>query len=193
MRLATALLLALLTISAFNVPAALAHTGTGSGFAMLDGLMHPLMGIDHLVTMIGVGLWAAIAGGKARWLWPAAFVMMMIAGGALALHEYSVPYVEATILASVIGIGTAVAFGLRLPLALGAAVCGAFAVAHGYAHGSELPAGASAAGYVAGFVVATALLHATGIAAGLALQRPAWVTRAVGAGIAAAGIAMAFA
>ncbi len=172
---------------------AFAHTGAGTHFAFVDGFTHPLLGLDHLLAMVGVGLWAALVGGKARWLWPVAFVTVMTAGGALALNDIAMPYVEALILASVVGIGAAVAFGLRLPLAVGAAICAAFAIAHGHAHGAELPAGASALGYVAGFGVATASLHAIGIGAGMWLQRSPRLARMAGTVIAATGALLAFA
>lgn len=182
-------MLALLTLAT----PALAHSGVGTHFAFFDGFTHPLLGLDHLLAMVGVGLWAALVGGKARWLWPAAFVTVMTAGGALALNGIALPYVEALILASVIGIGAAVAFGLRLPLVAGATICAAFAIAHGHAHGAELPVGASAIDYVAGFVVATAALHAIGIVVGLLLQRSSRLARLTGAAIAASGAVLAFA
>lgn len=50
-------------------------------------------------------------------------------------------------------------------------IAGAFAIFHGYAHGAEAPATASGLTYVAGFVISTALLHAAGLGAGLALKR----------------------
>jgi urease accessory protein len=178
--------LALLTASVLATPA-LAHSGAGTHFAFVDGFTHPLLGLDHLLAMVGVGLWAAIAGGKARWLWPAAFATVMVAGCALALNGVTLPFAETLILASVIGIGAAIAFGLQVPLVAGATICAAFAIAHGHAHGSELPAGATAGGYVAGFVVATAALHAIGIAAGLGLLRSKLATRLAGGAIAAAG------
>jgi urease accessory protein len=172
---------------------ALAHTGTGSGFAFFDGLKHPLMGADHLLTMVGIGLWAALAGGNARWLWPLAFVVAMAIGGAVAIAGINVPYVEMLILASVAGTGAAIAFHWRLPLAAGAALCAAFALAHGHAHGTELPLQASPTAYVAGFVVATTMLHATGIGLGIALQRSQIAARVAGVAIASAGAWLAFA
>jgi len=81
----------------------------------------------------------------------------------------------------------------RLPLALGAALIVLFALLHGHAHGAELPDGAAAGAYMAGFALATALLHAIGIAI-------AWVgrdgigaplVRGAGAAVAVAGLALA--
>lgn len=173
---------------------ALAHTGVGdhAHLAFAEGFLHPLTGLDHLLVMIGVGLWAGMVGGAARWAWPVAFVTVMAVGGALGLAGVGVPYAEMAILTSVIGLGIAICLGLRPPLVVGAAVCAAFAVAHGYAHGAELPAGASATGYMAGFLVATAALHAIGLAIGIALTRSPVVSRAAGAIIAATGAFLAF-
>jgi urease accessory protein len=186
-------IVALLLFALAAAGPALAHTSAGSGFAFFDGLKHPLLGADHLLTMVGVGLWAALAGGKARWLWPLAFVAVMAVGGAVAIAGINLPHVEPLILASVIGTGLVLAVGLRLPLAAGAAVCAAFAVAHGHAHGTELPLLASPAGYVPGFVVATSGLHALGVALGSSLLNRHSTVRITGAGIAAAGAWLAFA
>ncbi len=143
---------------------AMAHTGVHlfgeSGFAA--GFSHPMLGLDHLLAMLGVGAWAAQLGGRATWLVPAAFVGMMVAGAALALSGAALPMVEFGIGGSVLVIGVLVAFGTRLPLALAMALAGLFALFHGHAHGTELPGFAHPAAYGAGFVLATALLHAAG-------------------------------
>lgn len=168
---------------------AFAHTGVGahSGFA------HPLFGLDHLLAMVAVGAWAALLGGRALWLVPAAFVAAMVAGGALAVSGVALPMVETAIALSVVVLGALVAVNARVVVGLGMAVVAAFAVFHGHAHGSELPTGLSAAGYAAGFALATALLHAAGAALATVVVRLA-STRAVrwaGAATAAAGIGIA--
>jgi urease accessory protein len=172
---------------------AIAHTGVAPRFGVVDGLLHPLLGVDHLLTMVGVGLWAALVGGTARFAWPVAFLSLMAAGGAIALAGITFPGIEALIVASVIVIGATIALQVKLPVAAGAAICAVFALAHGHAHGTELPPGASAAGYVAGFILATAALHAMGITLGIALQRRPLAVRFLGGAIAATGTALAFA
>jgi len=79
-----------------------------------------------------------------------------------------------------------------MPIAVGMAIAGAFALFHGHAHGSEVPEAASAALYALGFLLTTAFLHGIGIALGLILQtgRSRLVGRLGGAGIAAAGVAL---
>ena len=113
-----------------------------------------------MLAMVAVGLWAGLNGGRALWAWPVAFVGVMLAGGALGMAGVAVPMVEPGILASVIVLGLLVLTAARLPVALGAALVGVFALLHGHAHGAELPTEAAAATYAAGFALATALLHA---------------------------------
>lgn len=172
--------------------AADAHTFGATGAGLAQGFAHPLGGLDHILAMVAVGLWASQLGGRAMWLVPAAFVGTMAVGGAIGFANIGVPHVEIGILGSLLVLGALVAGAVRLPVAIGAAIVGFFALFHGHAHGTELPEAASAVLYAGGFVLATALLHGIGIAAGLALRREsgAWLVRLGGAATAAAGLAM---
>jgi urease accessory protein len=170
-----------------------AHTGLEHAFSFGAGFRHPWSGLDHLLAMLAVGLWAGLVGGRALWAWPVAFVAVMVLGGAFGMAGLALPLVESGILASVVVLGLLVLAAIRLPVASGAAVLAAFALLHGHAHGAELPADAAAATYAAGFAIATALLHALGIgiahAAGSANGRV--LVRGAGAAVAAAGVALA--
>jgi urease accessory protein len=142
---------------------AFAHTGIGAhGNGFMAGFSHPLMGLDHLLAMLGIGIWAAQQGKRAAWLVPTAFVMVIIGGASLALSGAALPMVELGIAGSVLVIGALIAFGAHLPVALAMSLAGAFALFHGHAHGTELPGFAHPAAYGAGFVAATALLHGAG-------------------------------
>jgi len=169
----------------------LAHAHPGhdaNGFAA--GVSHPLHGLDHLLAMVAVGLWAAQLGGRARWVVPASFVSVMALGGALGMAGVALPFAEQGIFASVLMLGVLIAAAVRMPLAASAALVGLFALCHGHAHGLEMPATATGLTYGAGFVFATALLHATGIGAGLLIQHYAqavWL-RATGVAVGAASI-----
>jgi urease accessory protein len=147
-----------------------------------------------MLAMVAVGLWAGLNGGRARWVWPVAFVAVMVSGGLLGAFGVALPLVEPGILASVIVLGLLILTAARLPVALGAALVGAFALLHGHAHGAELPAAAAAASYAAGFALATALLHAVGLAiAYLATtDRSLILIRGAGGAVAVVGIALAF-
>ena len=150
--------------------AALAHPGHDAG-GFAHGLVHPLGGLDHVLAMVAVGLYAALPGRRALWLVPATFVGVMAIGGALGAAGYPLPYVETGIALSVIVLGLAVALRVSLPTLAAMALAGLFAIFHGHAHGTEMPQDAAALSYAAGFMLATALLHMAGIALGAAIGR----------------------
>lgn len=171
--------------------AALAHTGAGAHADAVQGFIHPLSGLDHILAMVAVGVFAAQLGGRALWAVPGAFVLAMAGGGALGAFGAPMPMVEQGIALSVIVMGLAVASGLRLPVAPAMALVAAFALLHGHAHGAEGAGAASFAGYAAGFVLATAALHGLGVAMGLALGRSGSAAlRLAGASGALAGAAI---
>jgi len=172
---------------------AYAHVGVGhtSGFAA--GALHPLTGVDHILAMVAVGLWAGLRGGRALWLWPAAFVGSMIAGGALGMAGLPVPFVEQGIQGSLLVLGLLVALSARPSLAIGCAVIALAGIFHGHAHGAEAPETASGLEYALGFVVATSTLHAIGVALTVLATRytATILVRIAGAATAVAGIGLA--
>lgn len=149
---------------------ALAHLNPAEHGSFAAGLSHPVFGLDHILAMVAVGLWAAALGGRAIWALPVSFVGAMMVGFAAALAGMGLPFVEPMILVSVLALGLAVALSLRLPVAAAAGIVGIFALFHGHAHGGELGA-AGALAFGAGFAISTALLHAAGIALALAAGR----------------------
>ena len=174
--------------------AALAHTGIGDAYGFVQGFAHPLGGLDHVLAMVTVGIFAWQLGGRALWLLPATFVLVMAAAGGLGLYGIAVPFVEFGIAASVIVLGAVVALGVKAPLAVAMGVAGLFAVFHGHAHGTEMPLEPGGAAYAAGFMLATALLHAGGIALGFVIGRIGesfgrYTFRLGGALVALAGVA----
>ena len=172
--------------------AAQAHT---LGLPHLDfaaGLGHPVSGVDHILAMVAVGLWATQLGGRALWSVPLAFVLVLAFGAALGFLGVQLPLIEFGIAGSVLILGVLVALAPRWPLAASITLVGLFAVFHGYAHGAEMAVGASALWYSLGFLLATALLHGSGIGLGLLAQRAsaaAWL-RLGGVAIAASGFVL---
>lgn len=168
---------------------AMAHPGHAVDGAFSQGLLHPFTGIDHLLAMLGSGMWAAQLGGRARWQVPLAFVVMMMIGALVGMHTGVVALVETGIVASVIVLGVLVAAAIRAPHLTGAVVVAVFALLHGHAHGSEMGSVDGAGLYIAGFALATLLLHGIAVAAATLLQvrRRAMLVRTVGALIAAVG------
>jgi urease accessory protein len=142
--------------------AAFAHPGHESA-SFFTGFAHPLGGLDHLLAMLAVGLYAAHQPGTTRWMLPAGFVLAMLAGAGLGALGVALPAVEAGIAASVLVLGLLIALAARLPLAASLPLVAAFALFHGHAHHAEM-GGASLVTYAAGFALATALLHGAGYA-----------------------------
>lgn len=176
---------------------AFAHLDPAAHGSFMAGLSHPLFGLDHILAMVAVGLWAGqisgTAGNKAAALVvPAAFIGAMALGFAAAVSGFGLPFVEPAILASVVALGLVIAVAAKVPVAASAAVVASFAIFHGHAHGGELGA-AGAWRFCLGFVVATGLLHAAGIVIGLGVGRlTPWAARIAGGFTALAGLSLAF-
>ena len=168
--------------------AALAHSGHEAG-SFVVGMVHPVSGLDHMLAMVAVGLWASQIGGRAFWAAPLAFVAAMLLGGVIGAAGLSFPAVEPMILASIVLLGALVALAVRLPLGAALPLLAMFGAAHGWAHGAEGPVTGMLA-YAAGFAAVTVALHGAGLMAGLALQRLAGL-RFLGGLTAAAGLALA--
>ena len=165
-----------------------AHVLGASG-GLPAGFAHPFLGLDHVLAMLAVGLWAAQTGGRALWAVPLTFMAALAGGAWLGSGGVPLPAVEAGVAASVLTLGLLVALAVRLPLAAGMLLTGAFALLHGHAHGTELPAMASPLAYAGGFVAATALLHLTGVALGRVFSERG--LRFAGACVAALGVFIA--
>jgi urease accessory protein len=150
------------------VPAiASAHPGHEGAPGFVHGFLHPLGGLDHILAMVAVGLFAARLGGRALWLVPASFVVTMAVAGVAGMTGFALPYVEAGIALSILVLGAAIALEMTMPVAAAMGLVAFFAVFHGHAHGAEMPETMSGLAYGGGFVVATAALHALGIGLGL--------------------------
>jgi urease accessory protein len=173
---------------------ALAHTGEGIAGGFVSGFVHPVLGWDHVVAMVAVGLWGAFLGAPAIWLLPIIFPLVMAFGAALGVIGLPIPAVETGIASSAVVLGLLILMAARLPLWLAGVIVGVFAIFHGYAHGTELPAAANPFAYGVGFVIATGMLHLIGIAFGLLARWPAGVyaVRAGGAVISLVGLAFLF-
>ena len=167
-----------------------AHTLGLPHMDFATGLGHPLTGLDHVLVMVAVGLWAAQSGGRALWLVPLTFVLTMAAGGALGFMGIQLPMVESGIAGSVLILGILVALASRLSLAASTALVGLFAIFHGYAHGAEMAVESSALWFSLGFMLATAILHGAGIGIALVARQgmTARLVRAGGVAIAAGGV-----
>jgi urease accessory protein len=120
---------------------------------LLSGFGHPVIGLDHLAALIGVGL---VSARFPRGLTlPAFWIVAMAAGVGIHLASADIPQVELLVALSVMVIGIAATLRTTLPYALIAALFAAGGLVHGYALGESI-IGAEAAplgGYLVGLVV----------------------------------------
>lgn len=146
---------------------AFGHDGTTLPYgSFLSGLTHPVLGLDHFLAMVSVGILSAQLGGRAIWTVPATFVLIMAVGGLLGWIDVGLSAIEVGIAFSVLALGTAIALDKKLPVVAVMSAVGVFAVFHGYAHGAEMPVVATALTYAVGFMTGTALLHIMGVIIG---------------------------
>lgn len=170
---------------------ALAHSEAGLGGGLASGFWHPILGWDHVVAMVAVGLWGAFLGWPAIWLLPVVFPLVMSFGATAGVAGLPLPGVEAGIAGSAVVLGALIMAAARLPIWAAGAVVAIFAIFHGYAHGTELPIAVNPFTFAVGLVVATGLLHLAGIAFGMLVRWPAgrYTIRAGGALISGVGLA----
>lgn len=191
-RLLASRLLKLGAVLAVLPAAALAHPGHDGGHDLTwdfsSGFSHPLGGIDHFLAMLVVGIWAAQAGGRARWLVPAVFVGMMTLGSFAAQQGLAPAATEQLIAASLLALGLMVIIEKHLPFGLGVVLTALFGAFHGFAHGAEIPASAGGLSYALGFVAATIMIQAAGVTLGtIQTNRFSNWAKAAGAGVATVG------
>ena len=167
-----------------------AHTFGAHGAGFAGGMAHPFLGLDHLLAMLAVGLWAAQLGGTARWRLPLAFMAAMVAGASMANSGFGAGAAESLAAFSVLVLGLLIAGPVRLPAMLSFPAVAIFALSHGYAHGLEMPEAASPWGYGLGFLTATAVLHGIGLVLGSDAGRLVVPVRVGGAAIAATGLVL---
>ncbi len=168
----------LLTMTIFNlgfngllISAAQAHPAAG-GVAGFDyGFGHPFSGLDHVLVMVAVGLLAARLGGRAAWMVPGAFLTMMAAGAVMGAFGIPLPFAETGIALSVIVIGALVATQAAPAPVIAISLASFFAIFHGHVHGAEMPVDTAGLSDGLGFMMATASLHAAGIALGFGAAR----------------------
>lgn len=130
--------------------------------SFISGALHPVFGLDHILAMVVVGVWALQIGGRAIWAVPLGFVGTMALGFIAARAGISLPMVEPIIVISSIILGLCALFALRPTVPLAVALASFFGLFHGHAHGSELGS-ATPLAFGLGFVLVTAALHALGI------------------------------
>jgi len=183
-------LLSIITFTLLALPNfAYAHTVPGGG-GFMSGLSHPVLGFDHLLAMLSVGILSAQIGGSAIWKVPTAFVSVMLVGGILGMNSIYIMSVELGIVVSVFALGLAITLDQKLPLLITMLFVGFFALFHGHAHGTEMPYLAKPLLYACGFVTGTGIIHIAGVMVGMTAKQfknGTQILRYLGAGIAGIG------
>ena len=166
-----------------------AHTFTGM-IGFYDGISHPVLGFDHFLAMVSVGIISAQIGGRAIWSVPLTFVMVMILGGITGISaetykgfneqavtldglnslnnflDYLYLIIEYGIIFSVILLGFAIAIKKQIPINIVMIFVAFFGLCHGTAHGLEMPWAANPILFALGFASGTAVLHLFGVVIG---------------------------
>lgn len=169
---------------------AVAHPGDGihTHNDFLSGLLHPMMGFDHLLAMAAIGFWSIRQNATMKRGAPLFVVGGMVLGAAIAWGGVSLAGVETGIAMSVLLAGVLIATMAKLPTVIGGTLVALFMVTHGYAHGAEITEGASLMAYMIGFIIATLAITFVGRGLGtLMLRADNRITRTLGGVVAVIG------
>ena len=135
--------------------------------SLFSGFLHPLLGLDHLLAMIAVGLIGYEMGNKWRYILPASFLIFMTVGGVIGVSFQIFSFAETGILLSLVSLGLFLIFKnyflkehFNKIVILTSIIL--FSFCHGHAHGNEMILGTSSLAYFAGFLLTTSLLHGFG-------------------------------
>lgn len=174
--------LAVLTGMALTSGTAWAHTGTHGPGGFFGGLLHPLLGVDHLLALFAIGLWAATAPMRSARLPVAVFLCAMLGGVVLATNGVQLPGIETSIAVSVLVGGLLLTSLAKLSPIGSTALIALFALFHGQAHGLEMPGSGAFGFYALGLLVTSGLVLLTATRLGSRLSRSpaAWSLRGIG-------------
>lgn len=168
-----------------------AHGSIEQGGGFMLGFTHPVLGFDHLLAMLSVGVVSYQIGGKAVWGIPAIFVFFMLIGGILGIYNIPIISVELGISLSVILLGVFISIPKNFNLLVTIFIVGFFAIFHGHAHGTEMPSISSPFKFSMGFLWGTTLIHIVGVFIAHEFKRfrnGDILLRHIGSGIAGAGV-----
>ncbi|GHA87438.1 HupE/UreJ family protein [Modicisalibacter luteus] len=182
-------MLALATLTLLASGTVYAHPGLeGVGGGFLAGLTHPLLGLDHIVAMVAVGLWSLSQVPKFRSMIPLLAMLGMLLGALSAWAGLVIPGMEFGVAMSVLLMGLLLITLARMPTSLGSLIVVLFLFCHGQAHGSEMPSGIAPWAYLAGFTVATlGIIYLARRAGSLMAARDKHLLKGIGVAIAALG------
>ncbi len=162
----------------------------------MSGLGHPVIGVDHFVFVVAVGLLAALKPNRGIFI-PIAFIIATLGGTGIHLQSLDLPAPEIVISASVLGFGIMLAMKNSPNLGWLIATAAIAGIFHGYAYGEAI-VGAQMTplvAYLAGFAIVQLIISLSAFGVGkLTLKKiadqPSLMLRF--AGFTIAGIGAAF-
>jgi len=149
-----------------TAPIAEAHSLFNGQASWLLGFLHPLLGIDHILALLAVGLWAAQQGGSRLWQLPIVFLVVMAFGAYIGFQGFVLPMVETGIVSSLLLLGMMLVLATRFSMPSSFLIISFFALFHGYDHTMSIAADAAYIDYASGFLMTTSVLLFIGIALG---------------------------
>jgi urease accessory protein len=169
------------TIAAWTAGAssALAHHPTGGKIpstfteGLLSGLGHPVIGPDHLVFIIAIGIAAAIVPGGIGVV--GAFMAASTLGVLAHFGAWNLPFAEVLVASTVVVAGVLVARGRYAGSGMWLALAALAGIVHGYAFGETI-VGADR-GVLGAYLVGLAVISAV-VATGIMLMTRSLVTQA---------------
>jgi urease accessory protein len=131
--------------------------------ALLSGLGHPVIGLDHLAFIVATGIAVGLLG--ARLVVPTLLVAASIAGVLVHTASVDLPGGELLVAASVVAAGVLIARGKGVPGLAWLVLFGVGGFVHGYAFGESIVGADRPAlgGYLVGLMIVQAAI-ATGVA-----------------------------
>ena len=164
-------LVAIISIVASSILMAHSNQPVTDIFGFKSGFLHPIMGLDHLLAMLGVGMISSRIGKKAIWQVPLCFVAVMAVGCVVGFYSGEIGFLEPVISLSVMIFGFLFLAPRYLSLKATLITVAIFAFAHGVAHGKEMPIFVLPEIYILGFMVSTATIHILGVGIGEIINR----------------------
>lgn len=153
--------------------------------------MHPILGVDHLVAMILVGLVSSLRSKLTALLMPSVFLVSLLGGGIIGVAGSRWILNEVAIMGSIFLLSAAVLSRREVASEWSYGFVALFGLAHGNAHGVELPGHASAGGFIAGFICTSIALHVSGVAIAILSERRDKIR--IAAGLASIGVGLSVA
>lgn len=151
----------------FMTPITEAHPLFNEQTSWLAGFIHPLLGIDHVLALLAVGLWAVQQGESKLWQLPIVFLTVMVFGAYLGFHGFVLPMAETGVISSLLLLGVMLVWAVQFSWPSSFLVISFFALFHGYDHSMSIAVGTSFIDYASGFLTTTSALLGIGTALGL--------------------------